>query len=208
MKKITVIAPHADDEILGLGGYLVHELQNGSEVSIIVVAMNEGRVKEFEKAVEVLEVKNAVILFPDKDSEMDTVPKKNIIKKFEVLIEDIKPDELFLPYPSQHQDHEVVYKCGIAAIRMKPGYVVPKVMLYEYPLIGGHFDYIYGGKYYHKVDDVIEKKITLFESCYTSQIKKFPSPINREGIRGLARIRGMECGVKYAEMFYLQRVIE
>ncbi len=206
MKKILVIAPHADDEVLGLGGYLMHEISNGSDIYIVIVAMND-RDSEFEKAKKEMKIKNSTVLFPGKDAEMDTVPKKIIVEKFERLINSIMPDELFLPYPSSHQDHETAYKCGISAIRIRPGHIIPKVFLYEYPSVGGHFDYIYGGRYYHNITDVLKKKVSVFENCYKSQIKESPSSVNEYGIKTLAMIRGMECGFRYAEMFYLQRVI-
>ena len=33
-KKILVIAPHADDEVLGCGGYLLHQKAIGAEIFI------------------------------------------------------------------------------------------------------------------------------------------------------------------------------
>ena len=35
-KKILVIAPHADDEVLGCGGYLLHQAENGADISIVI----------------------------------------------------------------------------------------------------------------------------------------------------------------------------
>ena len=52
----------------------------------------------------------------------------------------------------------------------------------------------------------LDEKIEIF-SLYKSQIKKAPSPLNPEGIRQLAMVRGTECSVKYAELFYLQKMI-
>lgn len=42
---------------------------------------------------------------------------------------------------------------------------------------------------------------------YESQVKRNPSPLNMEGISTLARMRGMEIGVGYAEKFYLRHKI-
>ena len=39
MSKILVIAPHADDEVLGVGGYLLHESIKGSEIRIVYAAI-------------------------------------------------------------------------------------------------------------------------------------------------------------------------
>ena len=35
-KTIMVIAPHADDEILGCGGYLLHQVKNGARVVVVL----------------------------------------------------------------------------------------------------------------------------------------------------------------------------
>ena len=35
-KKILVIAPHADDEVLGCGGYLIHEKARGAEIFLVI----------------------------------------------------------------------------------------------------------------------------------------------------------------------------
>lgn len=56
MKKILIIAPHADDEILGCGGYILNEIKKKSEVKIVVATIGgedkrqdiEERKKEFE----------------------------------------------------------------------------------------------------------------------------------------------------------------
>ncbi len=42
---------------------------------------------------------------------------------------------------------------------------------------------------------------------YTTQIRQSPSPLNREGVLALARIRGVECGTEYAEKFYVQKMM-
>ena len=80
------------------------------------------------------------------------------------------------------------------------------VALYEYPFVTDGMDLIKGGKMYHDISDNIMDKVRLF-SLYESQVKKSPSPLNSNGIKALASIRGLECGVKYAEKFYIQRMM-
>ena len=49
MKKILVIAPHADDEILGCGGYLLHQKQIGADIHIVIGALGgEDKRQDFE----------------------------------------------------------------------------------------------------------------------------------------------------------------
>ena len=38
-KKILVLAPHADDEVLGCGGYLLHEAKKGSQIKIVIATI-------------------------------------------------------------------------------------------------------------------------------------------------------------------------
>ena len=41
MKRILVIAPHADDEILGVGGVMARNIAEGNEVYVCVVTRGE-----------------------------------------------------------------------------------------------------------------------------------------------------------------------
>ena len=41
--------------------------------------------------------------------------------------------------------------------------------------------------------------------CYKSEIKSFPHPRSEEGIKTLARYRGMQAGSKYAESYKIIR---
>lgn len=35
MKTILIISPHGDDELLGIGGYIINEIEKGNKVHII-----------------------------------------------------------------------------------------------------------------------------------------------------------------------------
>lgn len=77
-KKIMVIAPHADDEVLGCGGYLLHN--KGCQILIVIATIGgkdkrqhyETRIKEFSNVCDELGAKG-VVLYQDKDAELDTV---------------------------------------------------------------------------------------------------------------------------------------
>lgn len=211
MKKILVIAPHADDEVLGLGGYLLHEFKNGSSIIIVYAAIGGKNVRQ-ETNVRLEEVDSVcgaldaryTCLYLNKDAELDTVPSCDIVSKIDDIVDEYKPDEVFINCTSHHQDHKKLYECAMASMRQREGFVPKMVALYEYPCLepGERID---GGRWYHVIDDVIEEKCGLME-MYKSQIRKEPSPINSKGIMSLAAIRGRECGSAYAELFYVQKM--
>lgn len=211
MKKILVIAPHADDEVLGVGGYLLHESQKGNSIHIIYGAIGGKDIRQNTNTRE-LEVMSVVqslkatykVLFYGKDAELDTVPSRSIISDIDKEVDEYRPDEVFINCTSHHQDHKKLYECAMASMRQREGYVPKMVALYEYPCLEPG-EIIDGGRWYHDIGDVIDAKCDLMEK-YESQIRKAPSPINEEGIRSLAAIRGRECGADYAELFYIQKM--
>lgn len=211
MKKILVIAPHADDEVLGLGGYLLDESKKGSLIHVIYAAIGgvDHRQNKTTRELEVMDVVNSLnatytVLFYGKDAELDMVPSRSIISAIDKEIDEHRPDEVFINCTSHHQDHKKLYECAMASMRQREGYVPKMVALYEYPCLEPG-EIVDGGRWYHVIDDSIDEKCELMNK-YRSQIRKEPSPINENGIRSLAAIRGRECGAKYAELFYVQKM--
>lgn len=213
MKKILIIAPHSDDEILGCGGYMLSQIKQGAQVHVVFGTVGGCDVRQpLERRLQEVDTVAREtgytydILYHNKDAEMDTLPKREITTAIDRVIGEFLPDEVFVNYPSHHQDHIVVYECTKAAMRLKENVMPSLFALYEYPFVNSG-DKIPGGLFYFDIDEYIDEKVRLFYH-YNTQIKTLPSPLNEEGIRALARMRGLECGRKYAEMFYVQRIIK
>ena len=208
-----VIAPHADDEVLGCGGYLLHQVKEGARVVVVlgtIGGINERQNFEMRLA-EATQVNKQLgselfYLFKNKDAMLDTVPSLEITAKLDQYIEQYRPDEIFINYRSRHQDHIKMYDCAMASMRLKEGYMPKLIALYEYPFVSDGLDIVRGGKIYHDITDNIDEKVALF-NLYASQVKAAPSPLNESGIKALASIRGLECGMEYAEMFYVQKML-
>ena len=213
VKNILVIAPHADDEVLGCGGYLMHQAEAGADIHIVIGTIGgtdkrqdyQTRMSEFNDVCSAL-MCSGHVLYKNKDAIMDTIPSFELTKQIDFYIDRYHPDEIFFNYKSRHQDHIKMYDCTMASLRLREGYMPKFVALYEYPFVSDGLDIVRGGKVYHDITDVITAKIELFK-LYKTQVREAPSPLNCNGIRTLAAIRGLESGMKYAEMFYVQKMI-
>ena len=210
MKQIMIISPHGDDEILGMGGYIINEIQKGNKVHIIfgTDGVNEKNCKIRRQEIE--SVSKFIgftyeILYHNKDGILYTIDKREITKRIDDRIDELKPDEFYCCYPSHHQDHETMYECAQICMRLKTGWM-PKIYgVYEYPFINNGC-IPKGGLLYYDITYSFDKKTKAFE-LYKSQNKKYPSPLNNEAIEILAKMRGMECGCKYAELIYIKKII-
>lgn len=210
-KRILVIAPHADDEVLGCGGYLLHQRDLGAEIRIVIATIGGSdkrqsfteRYKEFRSVCETLNAEGKY-LYANKDAILDTELSFDITTRLDKEIDEFRPNEIFVNCLSRHQDHIKLYHCAMASLRLREGYKPDFVALYEYPFSTDSFELPNGGKAYHDISDNIEEKISLF-NLYASQIRQVPSPLNERGIKSLASVRGVEAGVEYAELFYIQK---
>ena len=102
--KILVIAPHPDDEIIGVGGTIAKRVQAGDEVYVCIVTkgiepifreefIEQGR-KECREADAKLGVKETIFLdFPA--VMLETVPRYEFNGKIAEVVQHINPDEVY-----------------------------------------------------------------------------------------------------------------
>lgn len=212
--RTLIIAPHADDEVIGCGGIIRRLIKSGCSVSVIIVTVGDirfyhsnkvvtqqERTNEFFRAMESLGVTDYKILIGGYDGELDTLPIKDVVSVLDRSLIEYKPSAVLIPYPSFHQDHKVVFDASFAALRPSPiTDQIKLIAVYEYPFIHWELeDKVRGGSFYVCIDDEIEDKLKAFDH-YESQIRNNKCLITPEAITLWARRRGLESRVEYAEM--------
>ena len=61
--------------------------------------------------------------------------------------------------------------------------------------------------YYEDISKYMNKKIKALK-IYKSEVKKFPFPRSIDAIKALAKVRGSEIGVNFAEAFEVLKIIK
>lgn len=219
-KNILVIAPHADDEILGCGGII--SKFSKKKVNIYVAIMtnaSKGDSKLFSnskikiirneclRANKKLGVKK-VFFFNFPAPKLDQYPIYKISKKINDLINKVKCETVFLPYGNDiHKDHQCIYQASLVACRPINNNLVKNILCYEtlseteWGLDSFH------PNYYEVLSNVnIKNKISAFKE-YKSQIKDNFHPRSENGIKNLAKYRGNNISKENAEAFKIIRII-
>lgn len=212
--KILVIAPHADDEVLGCGGLIAKQAARGDEIHLVIMAIGGLRQRHLNSAptaeerwAEVLEVANILgltkvqALYEGMDMRMDTVPQVELVSSIDAILDREDYDEVYLPCPSHNHDHEAVSQASLAALRPAAHVTPGLIAQYEY-YYGWAQPSMPGGKMYVDISAYIEVKERALQA-YKSQIRPGPHPASLDAIRALALMRGLEARFKFAELFYL-----
>ena len=219
-KRILVIAAHPDDEILGCGG-TISKLKN--ENFIEVLFMTNGVSARGNNKKQILRRRKACLNlfkylslpipknFNFPDNAMDKIPLLKIVKKIEQKIKDYRPDTIITHYSHcLNIDHKITYEAVITACRPLIGLSVKKILSFEIP---SSTDWaLYKGKnfqpnYFIDISEHLKNKINLIK-FYKEELRSYPHSRSIPSIKALASVRGVSCGVKYAEGFYLNRFID
>lgn len=219
-KKILVIAPHPDDEVLGVGGTIARFAAEKAEVYVAVVTKGYppdypeeisqiGR-KEALVAHQILGVKETIFLtFPA--ARLDTVPHREVNSQIFELIKKFQPDTLFIPfYGDIHMDHQRVFLSSLVAGRPNNLYAPKAIYTYEIlsetnwnaPYLTTNFV----PNVFVDISPYLEIKMQAMR-MYASQIKTFPNERSEESLRALATLRGSTVNRFAAEAFYLVRQV-
>lgn len=218
--KILVIAPHPDDEILGVGGTIAKKVSEGHEVYICIITKGfppyyeEDFIKlgqnQALKSHEKLGVKKTFFLdFPT--ILLEDITSHEIIEKLQYVVSTVQPDELYIPFHGDiHVEHKIVSSVAMVIARPKVGNSIKKVYAYEtisetgwdFPTAENAFI----PNVFEDITDFQNIKITAMQ-IYDSQLMKFPEARSIEALVSLMKFRGATVGVKAAEAFMLIREV-
>jgi N-acetylglucosamine malate deacetylase 1 len=213
-KRIVVLSPHMDDEVIGCGGTLYKHIQNGAEIT--VVYMTDGRYgskdlqnyngqerKRREKelmqvrktearlAIESLGIKEGIFL----DAEETRLNSTNEMRsKLSRILHSIEPDLVYLPFfLEEHPDHRATSQILLDAT--DDSHFTFDCCAYEVwtPLFPNCFV---------AISDVIEKKKQALR-CYQSQLAEKDFVHTSLGLNAFRSIALLDRNIAFAEAFFL-----
>lgn len=219
-KKMLVLAPHADDEILGAGGLIIRAIKAGWEVQVgfavisgfeskydLSNSQTHKRETEATNALNILGVTNYKSLFMGEENHLrlDTIAKKDMVQFIESLVRKLKPSIVVIPCRGHHhQDHRAFSDAAISALRPMPSGAtpfVPIVLAYTHSCAGwGGDNFIVKTSTFVDISHVIDIKITALKE-YKSQFFEPPHPRSFESVKNFHASLGAYSGVEYAEAF-------
>jgi len=218
MSTVLIIAPHPDDEVLGVGGTLLRHRAEGDAVHVAICTRGEEsrfgadqvqKVQaEARKAHEFLDVTDSHFLeLPA--AVLDTLPGADVNAALQAVFDAVKPDVVYLPHIGDvHRDHQIIFQSAMVCCRPAGGHAPARILAYETvsetdwyappvtpPFIPNVFV---------DITTTIDRKL---DACaiYESQIRPAPNQRSLESLRALARTRGSAMNMHYAEAFSLIR---
>lgn len=219
-KRVLVVAPHPDDETLGVGGTIAKYSAQGDEVFVLMVSGHlppiysrkayEETVSEAYSAFSVLGVEKSEFLEIPATMIGDQ-PLHEVNARISKVVNDFNPHIVLCPYPDRHIDHRLVFDSVMVATRpVGVGKDIKIVAAYETlsetHWNAPHIEPNFTPNWVVDISDHISKKLNALE-CYKSQISEFPGPRSIEAVEALAKFRGTQAGFGYGEGLHIVRMI-
>lgn len=216
--KTIVIAPHPDDEVLGVGGTLLRRKAEGAKVAWLIVttiSVELGWSKEKVKQ-RADEVKRVTELFGFDEVftlnfptiQLDRIPMSDLVAGISEAFRSFQPEEVFVPHPSDvHTDHRMVFDAVASCTKWFRYPFVKRVLAYETLSetdFGLGTDQGFRPNVFVDIEPFLDGKLRAMD-IYASELGVFPFPRSHEAIRALAALRGAASGFKAAEAFELLR---
>lgn len=224
MANVLILAPHADDETLGVGGTIAKHLDNGDEVTV-VIATGPGRnpddyplasPEEFDEVrSEASKVLTRLGVQHLRFGNLPAVtfshdPTWQVNQEVHDLISASEPEILYVPFPFDlHGDHRNLFHAASVAWRSSSelGRSIKRVLAYEVQS-ETHWNapYLEAGftpnVWVELTESQLERKLEALRG-YESQMFPFPHARSVDAVEHLARWRGSQQGMSAAEGFVL-----
>ena len=214
--NVLVVAPHPDDEVLGVGATLLRRKAEGCRLAWLIVTgmsadLGWGAAQLHQREIEIERVRQLVgfdevynLKLPA--ACLDQLPMNEIIRQFSEVFKAFEPEEVFVPhYSDVHTDHRIVFDAVSACTKWFRYPSVRRVLAYE-TLSETDFSLQATGRfhpnYFVNIEDYLDLKLEIM-LVYASEMSSFPFPRSLEAISALAKLRGAASGYLAAEAFEL-----
>ena len=217
--KVLVIAPHPDDEVLGVGGTIARLANERNDITVVIVTKGweplfpnsqvEQVRAEARRANELLGVKS--LRFMDLPvTKLNSIPDHELNKKFEQLLDEEKPQLVFLPFRGDRQeDHRQVFDACMVAFRpaINRKYI-KQILCYETVsethCSAAHIESYFEPQLWIDISNHLAAKLEAMR-IYQSQLQREPDARSLEALSSLAKWRGSTAGMYAAECFVVVR---
>lgn len=217
--KILVVAPHPDDEVLSTGGTIARLISEDNELTVAVVTKGweplfpksqvEQVRNEAKQANEILGVKS--LRFMDLAvTKLNQIPKNELNGAFEQLMDEEKPEIVFLPFCGDLQeDHRQVFDACMVALRPSERCKqLKRILCYETVsethLAGACVADSFAPQLWVDISGFLDTKMKAAR-CYKSQMQEEPGARSLTAVSSLAKWRGSTVGMHAAECFVIVR---
>ena len=216
--RTIVVAPHPDDETLGVGGTLLRRKSEGASLAWLIVtsiSVESGwssekvkqRADEIQRITQLYGF-DEVYSLNFQTTRLDTIPMGDIVEAVSKVVKKFKPEEVFVPHPGDvHTDHHVVFDAVSASTKWFRFPSVKRILTYE-TLSETDFGLAKGQAFcpnvFVDIEHFFSKKLQAMD-IYSSEMGGFPFPRSHKAIQALATLRGSASGFKAAEAFELLR---
>ena len=215
MKNVLAIGAHPDDIEFGCFGTLKKHKDQGDNVTLLVMTQSDvkdahtGKVtrdsiisqKEASSAAEILGAD--LILGPFQDTKVPFDSKS--VKFIENIVKEKNINWVYTHWAGDtHQDHINTLNATMAAARL-----VKNVLCYEQVPLPRMSTTYPVANYYVDITNTIGFKLKGWQ-CHESQINKFKEHgFNMlDNVTTLAKFRGNQCSLKYAEAFNILKLVD
>ena len=205
-KKVLILSPHTDDGEFGCGATITKLIEDGSEVYYAAFSACEQSVlpefpkdiltKEVKAATRILGIKPENLILFKYDVRTFNYHRQAILDDIIKLKNEIQPDLVFTPSVNDiHQDHATISNEAVRAFKFT------SILCYELPWNNFNFTTTC---FFKLNENHVSNKVNALKE-YKSRAHR--SYADEDFIRSLARIRGVQIGAQYAEVFEMVRWI-
>ena len=218
--RTLVVAPHPDDEVLGVGGTLLRRKKEGAAIGWLIMTKVsvelgwsdekvEQRKDELKQITELFGF-DSVFELDFSTTQLDLAPMGNLVNAISDVFKSFEPSEIFVPHPSDiHSDHRITFDAVTSCTKWFRSPTIRRVLAYE-TLSETDFSMSTSQRFqpnvFVNIEDQLQEKLRAL-SVYSSELGEFPFPRSNTAISALAALRGASSGFKAAEAFELLREI-
>lgn len=218
---VLVIAPHPDDEVLGVGGTIARLSDAGADVHVAIVTT--GRAPRFDAA-QVAQVRaeaaaahrllgvTATHYLDCPAAELGEFAHTELNRAISGVLRQTDARTIFAPHPGDiHLDHQLSFLSALVAARPHQAAYPTRIFAYEtLSETNWNAPYLTPGflpNLFIDITATLQRKLDAF-ACFESQQKAAPHERSVAALTALATLRGATVHRAAAEGFVTIRIVE